>query len=356
MFLAGAAVSASAARVEFDFSMDPVGQSPPGFASLVTGRGRPEDWKVVEEKVPPILAPLSPNAPTSTAQRAVLSVQSFNVAKDHLPLLLFTNEVFTDFTLSARFKITGGIVEPMAGLVFRAQDQNNYYVVRASTEGNLLWYRVVNGQQYDMLGIGVRVPISKDTWRELKIECNGSRIRCFLDGKLAIPPARPGAPTQDLAINDTTFSHGNVGFWTRADSQCEFVDAQVEYNPQVPYVQTMVKSVVQRYPHLLGLQIYAGKNGAKPVVIGSGDEHDLGTPGTDVEAAVIQNASVYYLKLPHSVEVILPLRDRNGEVIASLNVKMKSFPGETQDTAVARATQVKKAVETQMENLPDLSQ
>lgn len=347
--------AASAARIEFDFSMDPVGQKPPGFASLVTGSGQPAEWRVLEEKVPPLLAPLLPNARTSTAQRAVLDVQSPDLAAGHYPLLLFTNEVFTDFTLSTRFRISGGVVDPMAGLVFRALDQSNYYVVRASTQGNLLWYRVVNGQHYDMLGIGVRMPIAKNAWRELKIECNGTRIRCFLDGQLVIPPPRAGSPTKDLAINDTTFSHGMVGFWTKADTHCQFVDAGVEYDPKVPYVQTIVTRVVQRYPRLLGLQIYGSKNGGKPVVIGSGDEHNLDKPGTDADAAVIANASIYYLKLPHTVEVILPLRDRNGEVIAALDVKMKSFPGETQDTAVARATLVKKAVEVQMET-QDLGQ
>jgi len=348
MFMAGLTVTASAARIDFDFSLDPVGKTPPGFASLVSGAGRPADWKVAEETVPPILEPLTPQAPTHTAQRAVLAVQSPNVTQDHWPLLLYTNEIFTDFTLTTRFKIGGGMVEPMAGVVFRAQDQSNYYVVRASTEGNLLWYRVINGKHYDMMGIGIKVPIAKNVWRELRIECAGSRIRCFLDGKMVIPPGRPGSPTQELAINDTTFSHGEVGFWTKADSECYFVDAHVDYSPEVPYVQVIIKNVLQHYSGLLGLQIYAQKSGGKPAVIGAIEDHDLGTPGTDVETAVIQKGSIYYLKLPHEVEVTLPLRDRNGDISAALKLRMKSFPGETQDTAVARATQIKKALEAQI--------
>jgi hypothetical protein len=79
----------------------------------------------------------------------------------------------------------------MAGVVLRAQDENNYYVVRASTEGNLLWYRVVGGKSYDMLGIGVKIRVPKDVWQELRVECKGSQTRCFLEGKLVIPPAWP---------------------------------------------------------------------------------------------------------------------------------------------------------------------
>jgi hypothetical protein len=354
LFIAGLAVGVSAAQIEFDFSQDAVDQPPPGFLSLVTGRGEPAQWKVVNEQVPPILAPLEPNAPGNTAQRTVLSVQSFNLGEDHFPVLLYTNEIFTDFTLTTRFKIGGGIVEPSAGVVFRAQDQSNYYVVRASAEGNLLWYRVVGGRSYTGLGIGVKVPMAKNVWRELRIECAGSRIRCYLDGRLAIPPARPGAPTNDLAINDTTFSHGKVGFWTKADSKCYFVDARVQYTPHVPYVQAVINNIVKKYPRLLGLKVYAGKEAGLPVVIGGMDERALGAPGTKTEADVIERGSIYYLKTDKTVEITLPLRDRNGDIVAALAVKMKTFPGETEATAVARATIVKKAFEEQIANMEDL--
>ena len=355
MFVAGFAVGVSAAQIEFDFSLDPVGQQPPGFLNTVTGRGEPAQWKVVEEPVPPILAPIEPNAPEHTTQRAVLTVQSFNLGEDHFPVLLFTNEIFGDFTLTTRFKIGGGIVEPSAGVVFRAQDQSNYYVVRASAEGNLLWYRVVHGQSYQELGIGVKLPINKDVWRELRIECAGSQIRCYLDGQLAIPPARPGAPTNDLAINDTTFSHGKVGFWTLADSKCYFVDARVQYTPHVPYVQIVINNIIKQYPRLLGLKVYANKNPGLPVVIGAMNEQGLGAVGTKAEADVIDLGSIYYLKADGAVEITLPLRDRNGDIAAALKVKMKAFKGETQATAVARAVIVKKAVEQQLENMQDIN-
>jgi len=355
IIIAGFAVGVSAAQIEFDFSKDAVGQPPPGFVSLVTGRGEPAQWKVVNVQVPPILAPLEPNAPGNTAQRAVLSVQSFNLDEDHFPVLLYTNEILSDFTLTTRFKLAGGIVEPSAGVVFRAQDQSNYYVVRASAEGNLLWYRVVGGQSYTGLGIGVKAPMAKDVWRELRIECEGSHIRCYLDGRLAIPPARPGAPTNDLAINDTTFSRGKVGFWTKADSKCYFVDAGVRYTPRVPYVQVVINNIVKEYPRLLGLKVYASKGPGLPEVVGAMNEHDFGAAGTKTEADVIESGSVYYLKEGRAVEITMPLRDRNGDIVAAIAVKMKTFRGETQATAVARATIVKRALELQIQTLQDIN-
>jgi DNA-binding IclR family transcriptional regulator len=56
------------------------------------------------------------------------------------------------------------------------------------------------------------------------------------------------------------------------------------------------------------------------------------------------------------VEVTLPLRDRNGEVIAALKTTMTSFRGETTDTAVARATLIKQAVESGLSISADINE
>jgi len=349
-------VSAPAKVLNFDFSESVVGKPPLGFKSLVSGPGEPAKWEVVDEMVPPILAPLEPNAPRNNTDRAVLSVHSYSMEDNNVPIFLYTNEIFSDFTLTTRFKIGGGVVEPSAGVVFRAQDQSNYYALRASTEGNLLWYRVVNGRGYENLGIGVKLPMEKNVWRELKVECIGSQIRCYLDGKLAIPPARPGAPTNELAINDTTFARGMVGYWSKADSKCYFVDGSVQYTPRVPYLQIVIDNIAKKYTHVVGLDLYATTKNAKlPVVIGSMDEHDMGAVGTKTEADVIERGSVYYEKDEHDVAITLPLRDRNGDISGALKIKMKTFRGETQATAVSRATIVKKAVEEQVETLQDIN-
>jgi hypothetical protein len=354
--LATLASDAWAAQINFDFSKDTPGRMPPGFASLVTGNGKPADWKVVEELVPPTLAPLSDKARATVAEHPVLSVQSTDARADHFPVLLFTNEVFSDFTLTTRFKISGSGTDPMAGVVLRAQDENNYYVVRASTEGNLLWYRVVGGKSYDMLGVGVRIRVPKDVWQELRVECSGSQTRCFLDDKLVIPPAKAGAPTNDLAVNDTTFASGKIGFWCKADTQCSFVDASVQYQPKVPFAEVLVADIKKKYPRLLGLKIYANKEPGLPVIVGDFDGAGLGSAGTKYEEDVIERGAIYYLKDGKAVEVTMPLRDHNGEVSAALKTRMAAFPGETQDTAVARATVIRKAIEQKMATLQGITE
>ena len=56
--------------------------------------------------------------------------------------------------------------------------------------GYVLWHRVVDGKSLESLGIGVRAPIPENDWMELKVECRGSSIRGFLNGKLLIPPGK----------------------------------------------------------------------------------------------------------------------------------------------------------------------
>ena len=356
IFLTFAALGAAAAELPFDFTKVASGQLPPGFVALTTGSGNPSQWSVLEEAVPPTLAPLTSFASNQIARQSVLEVQSLNMDRNHFSALIYTNEVFYDFTFSTRFKITGGIISPEAGLMFRAQDQSNYYVLRGSTDGNLLWYRVVEGKPLEGSGVGVKIPVPKDTWQELQVECAGSRIRCYLNGQLVIPPARPGAPTNDLAINDTTFPTGKLGFWARADTKCFFTEARVRYAPKVPFVQVVVAEIDRQYPRLLGLRVYADKTPGQPVVVGAKDEREVGVAGTKYEQDVIDRSSMYYLKASGAVEVTMPLHDRNGEVVAALMTKMKSFPGETKANAVARAAVIKLAIEKRLGTLQDVLQ
>ena len=361
----GAALGASGAEIKFDFGQFREGSIPPGFLSLVSGPGQPGHWQVVEETAPPAMTPLLTNFPNSlaaTAVHTVLAASSPDAAPGHSPILLFTNETFADFTLTTRLKIVSGATAPEAGIAFRVQDASNYYVIRASTRGSqsvpgsLLWYRVVDGIRHDGEGMGVLVPIPPDTWQELRVECLGNSIRGFLNGKQMIPPILAGAPTNDAElprINDTTFPAGMAGFWTAGDTVARFADTRIQYTARVPLIQTVIADVIKKNPRLLGLKVYSLRNSPTPVVVADGKGHDLGSPGGQTEEDVIAKGLTFYLKQTDSVEVTQPLRDRNGDVIAALKTTMTTFRGETTGTAVARATQIKKAVESSLATLQD---
>src|SRR5438270_641228 len=105
--IAWIAVPAFAAQRQFDFGQFNPGQTPEGFTSLVTGKGSPGEWKVIDVDVPPLLAPLSPGA-KSTAKRPVLAQLSQDGTDEHFPVLLYTNEVYGEFSLTTRFKAVSG--------------------------------------------------------------------------------------------------------------------------------------------------------------------------------------------------------------------------------------------------------
>jgi hypothetical protein len=102
------------------------------------------------------------------------------------------------------------------------------------------------------------------------------------------------------------------------------------------------------------LQIYTQTGTNLPCILASKYPSEIGKPGSDAEMLAIENGTVS-LGFDHgTVLVTMPLHDRNGEFIAAMRVKLRSFLGETQDNAVTRARLVQHDLEafcTSAENL-----
>ena len=170
-----------AAEHRFDFGAMRENETPPGFRSAVTGEGKPGDWRIILDEVPPLLPPLASGAPVVT-RKAVLAQLAQDPTDEHFPLLIYEGDTVGDFTLTTRFKTVRGVVEQMAGIAFRIQNETNFYVVRASSLGNnVRFYKVLNGQRGPL--VGPEVPVPSGVWHELTVECKGTTIRCFLNGK-----------------------------------------------------------------------------------------------------------------------------------------------------------------------------
>jgi hypothetical protein len=321
--LAAFAFSTSAAELSFDFAQMTVGQSPTGFVSTVTAEGKPGDWKIIEDEVPSAFAPLSPNAP-KTNKRRVLAQVSQDQTDEHFPLLIFGGETFGDFSLTTKFKCVSGEKEQMAGIAFRIQDEKNYYVVRASALGNSFrFYKFVNGMR--SAPIGPEVKVTPNTWHEMTISCKGSEIRCSLNGQ-EIP-----------MMTDHSFAAGKIGFWTKSDSVSYFTDAKMTYTPREPLAQKIIRDMMTNNPRLIGLKLFAHDGNQQMKLLASSNEKEIGQSGTEVEENVVAKDQVYTAKTRQTVTVILPVRDRNGDAIAALHVIMKSFLGQTENNAIARA-------------------
>lgn len=336
-------LSVSGAERVFDFREFPIDQPPPGFRSAVAGKGQMGDWKIIMDEVPPLLAPLTDKAPVVT-KRAVLAQLSQDPTDERFPLLIFDGESFTDFTLTTRFKLVGGGLEQMAGIAFRIQNEQNFYVIRASGLGrNLRFYKVVNGERSNP--IGPELAIAKGVWHELKIACKGNQIHCWLNGKEAIPP-----------LTDNTFTGGKFGFWTKSDSVSYFADTRILYTPREPPAQALLRDTLGRYPRLLDLKIYTLDEKGEPRLVASKKPAEIGTAGGQVEKDTIVQGHIHYGKGKKSVLVVMPLRDRDGEPMAAIRMNMETFAGQTEQNALARATPIVKSMQAQVRTVEELTQ
>ena len=117
-----------------------------------------------------------------------------------------------------KFKPIAGSEDRAGGIVWRARDANNYYVVRANAlEDNVVLYKTVNGVRSSLNlvgekgGYGVKTAVPANRWHTLRVEFAGARFNIVFNGKPL------------LAVEDTTFPEaGMVGLWTKADSVTAF--------------------------------------------------------------------------------------------------------------------------------------
>ncbi|HOW66665.1 MAG TPA: hypothetical protein P5186_03460 [Candidatus Paceibacterota bacterium] len=331
---------AAAERV-FDFSQFAINSQPKEFESTVTGLGKPGEWKVVLVEGP-ASSQLSVTNAVISNKRAVLAQLASDPTDEHFPLLLLGKEVYGDFVLSTRFQTVSGTKERMAGLAFRVQDPNNYYVVRASSLGNnLRFYKFVNGTRSQP--IGPEIPIPSGTWHELSVECQGNTIRCKLNGKEAIP-----------LITDYSFTSGRIGLWTKSDSISHFTDTRIRFTPRETLAQILVRESMQKNPRLLGLKVFAYRGDPpKLELVASDQPQEVGEAGTSVERDVIGRDVTYTGRTKNTVSATLPLHDRNGEVVAAVRVVMKPFPGQTEQNTIARAMPIVRGMEPSIRSAKD---
>jgi len=179
---------------------DAVGAAPKGWTATRTGKGDPK-WTVEQDQTAPSKLKVVKQSGQAT-----------------YPLLLKDDTNIKDGFIEAKFKTIAGSEDRAAGLVWRARDANNYYVVRANAlEDNVVVYKTVNGVRsaLDIVGrkggYGVSVSVPANQWLGLRVDFKGSRFRVLYNGK------------QLFDVEDSTFSDaGKVGLWTKADSVTVF--------------------------------------------------------------------------------------------------------------------------------------
>jgi len=129
------------------------------------------------------------------------------------------DQKFEDVDVSVRFRPVSGKEDASGGIIFRAKDGRNYFLVRANAlENNFRLYAIVNGKRSTIASARVEEP-KLGTWHTIRVVATGPRVQAYLDN----------APLLDH--QDKTFTEGWVGLWTKADSVTEFADLEVGGTP-----------------------------------------------------------------------------------------------------------------------------
>ncbi len=192
----GAAAAQESAKT-WDFHSDRIDEPPSGFSFGKTGQGRPGKWVVRSD-------------PSAPAGDHVLAQVDADDTDYRFPVAVADAPVLKDVRVDVRCKQVSGKTDQACGLVFRYQDENDYYVARANAlEDNVRLYHVVKGRRHQFAGWDGKV--ASQTWHALAVEARGDRFQIFFDGKSVID------------AKDDTFKHpGKVGLWTKADSVTHF--------------------------------------------------------------------------------------------------------------------------------------
>jgi hypothetical protein len=182
------------------------GKLPPGWTVAMTHEGAAPRWEIVRDE----------SAPTPPYVLAQLSRDS---TAGRFPLAILDRIVLRDGEVSVAFKTVDGAVDQAAGIVWRYQDPNNYYIVRANAlENNVVLYKVENGVRLSIApkglpsrSYGVKHEIPRRQWNTLKVAFQNSSFVVSLNGERL------------FETEDRTFSKpGKTGLWTKADSVTYF--------------------------------------------------------------------------------------------------------------------------------------
>ncbi len=210
LFLLFATATVSAQTITIDFNQDKSGEPPSGFSTALTGRGRPGKWIVMKDSA-------SPN------QGNVLAQTDGDSTGYRFPVCVYDGLTAKDVDVTVKFKAVAGKVDQGAGIVWRYQDKNDYYIVRANAlEGNVVLYKVENGKRTDLpvkgkgRTYGMKDKVPSGEWGMLRVVAKGNLFEVYHNGKKLYD------------VEDETFKEaGKVGLWTKADSVIYFDDLQV---------------------------------------------------------------------------------------------------------------------------------
>ncbi len=338
MLLAVAWVATSpAAENPFDFTKAVPGQPPKGFRSTVLGAGKPSSWQITTTNAP---------GKTGMTKQSVLSHLGEDADDSRLPVLICESADYRNFTVALRFQITGGRGVQAAGVAFRMVDEKNFYLLAVRPKDRKVFFTIFKDGEAKSGLVGENIILAEDGWQELTFTADAGRFAWTLNGR-----------SYDLTLDPATtpiLPSGKIAFWTRSDTQVQFTEPRVTVKE--PLAQVALREVLDTDENLAGLRILvAAKEGDEPRVIASHEGKEMGNPGEKAAKDALAKSRNYYLKTGDTVTVSLPLRDKNGDTIAALQVITRPSGTQTEANAVNYALKVVKKLEARLKSAKDLA-
>ena len=135
--------------------------------------------------------------------------------ENSFPVILYENKALMNVDIQVQFKALSGDTDASGGIIFRAIDEDNYYIVRANAlEDNFRLYTFSDGLRHQLASATV-IPPTLGEFHSMRVIAKGDHIQAYLDNKLA------------LDYHDNTFKEGYTGLWTKADSVTLFDNFKV---------------------------------------------------------------------------------------------------------------------------------
>ena len=196
VFAAAIAITATCvAAAETDtFDKAHPGSPPSDWTCGVTGRGAPK-WMIEADAS----APSKPNVLKQSGSGA-------------FPWCVKKDVAIADGFVEVKFKPVAGKEDQAGGVVWRAKDADNYYIVRANAlEDNVTIYHTIKSKRVSFKSVNTKV--APATWHTMRVDFVGNKFTVTFDGKKVIK-----------ATDDSFTDAGKVGVWTKADSVTLFDD------------------------------------------------------------------------------------------------------------------------------------
>lgn len=197
-------------KVNFDNVRE--GTMPPYWTATETHAGPPPHWQVLPDKT----APSHKNvfAQVSTAGR-----------DSEFLLAVYDRVTCKDGDLSVKFKITSTGKIRTAGIVWRYQDEDNYYLLHFSADQkNIVLFRVTAGKATPLPIVGAKQgtfgvsrDIHPDQWYVAKVTFRGPNIRVSFGNRKLFD-----------AVDSGILRDGKTGLWTRAGTAAIFDDYRID--------------------------------------------------------------------------------------------------------------------------------